>query len=530
MDEKIAMEEEISLMDIIEVLVKRKKLIFIIVFLAVILSGGGMFIFRILGPTIYEATTTVIVSPLTPPPLEGETAYNVLVDYLSQYPQLTNDFYLSQVKNPHIIYRIIEELDLDKTQYDFESLKERFHADFVSNTNIIELRVQDKNPEMAARIANSWANQFTAFISDAIEKQMSKSVAFIENQMKEGEKQLEVALEDLKSFLSHPPSVEELQQEIDAKTTLLTDYKKNLVELDTRLQNLEASREIYHKQMPEETFQRLFATLTAQPRNAEELQQEIDAKTTLLTDYKKNLVELDIREKRERASLSKIKEMLAAELPFWTLKKSLADSSEFFGYAAGRSNVPDIARLTLESQEINQNYITLSARLSELQTLLESIVATRKETEGKIDPIQNEINALQILLIDRQLDKLRENRRVLTENIISLQTDINEKRTTLVPKQSQLDTLKQQYELAKSNYSTFFTKCQELKVATSTRIGEMNITVLSEALIPQKPAPSRYSLKLTVAIGLVVGFFLAILIAFFAEFWQKYQVYQKEKG
>ncbi|AYO31451.1 hypothetical protein D2962_13355 [Biomaibacter acetigenes] len=93
------MEEEISLRELIEVLLRGKWIIAAITIIAMLVSG--IFSFFIISPT-YEARTTLMVSPLVPknPPPTQESAYNTLLSYLSQYPQMTLETYRVQVTNP----------------------------------------------------------------------------------------------------------------------------------------------------------------------------------------------------------------------------------------------------------------------------------------------------------------------------------------------------------------------------------------------------------------------------------------------
>ena len=572
MDDKTQLEEEISLMDLYDVLVRRKKLILVVIVLAILLSGGGVMVMRNIGPTIYEAVATVMVSPISPPPLKGETAYpplkgetaySVLLDYLSQYPQLTIDTYISQVKNPRVISKIVDKLGIDMYNNNGYLLEKLMTAEFVNGTNILELKVRNEDPELAKLIANTWAAEFTDFISDVVEGQMEKYIKFIESQVQEGYSQMEKAMDSLKTFLSQPPSVTELQKEIDTKTTLITNYKQQLVELEVQLQNLQATRQNLQSQTNEETLNQLLVSLAAQPRNITELQKEIDTKTTLITNYKQQLVELEVQEEKERVTLLKLKELLVKEPLFWELRKSIVEDPILTGFLASGQGISDLAGLTMKSQEINQNYIQLEEFIHKSEVSLEGILSSKKTSEEKIKTIQNEINALQIMVIDRQIKELQDQREnlfsqtinpiqneinalqimvidwqndesldrkgILATNIAMIQTDINEKQSLLASKQGQMETLEQQYELARSNYQTFSTKYQELRVAAPSRIGEMNIMVVSEAITPHRPAPSKYSLLLTVAIGLVLGVMVALLLAFFLEFRQNYLEYRQEK-
>ena len=107
------MEEEISLRELIEIILRGKWIIAAITIIAMLISG--IFSFFVISPT-YEARSTLMVSPLVQKsPAPGQdSAYDTLLSYLSQYPQMSLETYRVQVTNPHILNQVIKDLDLDR--------------------------------------------------------------------------------------------------------------------------------------------------------------------------------------------------------------------------------------------------------------------------------------------------------------------------------------------------------------------------------------------------------------------------------
>ena len=204
---------------------------------------AGIFSFFLISPT-YEARSTLMVSPLvqSSAPSRQDSAYDTLLSYLSQYPQMSLETYRVQVTNPHILNQVINELKLDKED-SLNTLRDMINVEAIKDTNLIRISVKDKDPEMAARIANTLAPKYVDFLSTTLQEQMGKSAAYIQKQMQEEQKNLDAATEELKNFLAQPQNVAELQKDIDAKLELITQFKTQLIELDVEEKALKASLE-----------------------------------------------------------------------------------------------------------------------------------------------------------------------------------------------------------------------------------------------------------------------------------------------
>jgi len=420
------MEEEISLRELIEVIWRGKWLIAAITIIAMLVSG--ILSFFVIAPT-YEARTTLMVSPMVSnnSPSNQDSAYDSMLSYLSQYPQMTLETYRVQVTNPHIINQVITDLKLDPKKYDVNSLKDSIDVEAVKDTNLIRITVDDKNPDMAARIANTLAPKFVDFLSSTLQEQMGKSASFLQTQMEEEQKNLDAVTEQLKNFMAKPQSVNELQQDIDAKLKLITDFKTQLVQLD-------------------------------------------------------------VDEKAARASLESAKARLAKEPKFLDLQKSIVDDPVMSDIAAEKSDgkMSGVAGLTMKSQEINENYTMLNDKVAELEVTLSGIVSQKTAISANIQKTQTELESLQALLAE---------------------------------KQTEYNRLQQQYTVAQDTYNTFLQKYQEARITTSNKIGDTSIMVVSPAIVPDEPVAPKKALN--VAIGMVLGLMIGMFTVFFLDYWRK---------
>lgn len=337
------MEEEITLRELIEIVLRGKWIIAAITVTAVIITG--IFSFFIISPT-YEARSTLMVSPLVQgnAPSRQDSAYDTLLSYLSQYPQMTLETYRVQVTNPHILNQVIDELNLNREEYSLNTLRNMINVEAIKDTNLIRISVKDKDPEMAARIANTLAPKYVDFLSATLQEQMGKSAAYIQNQMKEEKKNLDAVTEELKNFM-------------------------------------------------------------AQPQNVAELQKDIDAKLEQLTQFKTMFNELEVQEKAIRASLESAKSMLAQEPKFLEVEKSIINDPIMAGIAGEKiGNISDAIGLTVKSQEINENYTLLSDKVAQLQVELAGIISQKEALTANIQKIQTELESLQASLAQKQTE------------------------------------------------------------------------------------------------------------------------------
>lgn len=142
------MEETISLKELLQTLKKRLALILAITLTAVIISGVVSFFF--LTP-IYQASTQILVNQKS----EDQAMYNQAE--LNANLQLINTYNVI-IKSPAILDLVVEELDLDMTA---GQLNSKITVSKQDDSQVVNISVQDENPQIAADIANTTANVFS---------------------------------------------------------------------------------------------------------------------------------------------------------------------------------------------------------------------------------------------------------------------------------------------------------------------------------------------------------------------------------
>lgn len=336
--------EEISLRELIEILIKQKKIIAIITIVAIILSG--IISFFIIDP-VYEAKTILMASGMNIKAANGAETKGIedILDNISKYPQMTIEAYKEQIKNPQILDQVIKELKLDEKDINRVALQNMIELSTIKDTNLITITVKNSDKLLATDIANTIAKKFTIHVSDIAKNQAEKSSNYVKTQMEIEKEKLDEALVEYKEYLSQPQGLDELKSEIESKTELITDYKAGLIDLDVELKKVLASLEANKK------------------------------------------------------ALSNLNEKIV-------LKKSILDDSLISDIAIEKSNegIETLSNISMETEEINEVYQSLKSTIIIDEARLTELKTEKIAKEKAINEISLELEALQAKLADKQYE------------------------------------------------------------------------------------------------------------------------------
>lgn len=153
------MEQELDLKQILSIAKKRWLLLVILPLMAALISGGISF--YLLKP-VYRASTTLIVGKKTSD-LEQQASL-LEKNVLTAYRQLA-ETYSEIAKSRTVREQVIAEIGLALTT---DELKSKISVSQVKDTEIIEIAATDKDPKLAANLANITAQKFNAAVIDII--------------------------------------------------------------------------------------------------------------------------------------------------------------------------------------------------------------------------------------------------------------------------------------------------------------------------------------------------------------------------
>ena len=219
-------EMEIDLRQLLMVLKKWARLIIIMT----LLSGLAAYLIStyILTP-IYQAKTLLMVTQATEKlqtsaSSQGEDLSDV-VESVARIPVYTMSTYLGQLKSEALMHMIIDKLRLP---YSAGQLAAMIEATVVKDSNLIEIKVTNPDPEMTARIANTLSAEYLVLMNEKSQQQLSRSVAFLEEQKTITNSELKAAEDKLKEFKSQPRGVAVLEAEFDSLKNDLDSFNSRL--------------------------------------------------------------------------------------------------------------------------------------------------------------------------------------------------------------------------------------------------------------------------------------------------------------
>lgn len=416
--------DEISLRELIEALLRQKKLIAIITITTILITF--VFTFFILEP-VYESKATLMASNISnKAPQPQDEGIQGLLDTLSQYPQMSIETYKEQISNHQILQQTIDELNLDQYGITRRSLRSMITLSTIEDTNLITVSIKYGDPKVATDIANTITKKFTNYVTDMAKQQVTKSSNYIKEQMEIEKENLDNTLLEYKEYLSRPRGRGELEQEVDSKLTLITQYKTDLVNAQIEEEKLKASLQVAEKTL-EDTPEKII------------------------------------------------------------LNKSLSDEPYISQVVGEESNVnsKELFNATVQSEEINQVYILLKQKIDLFKIELAETVSQKNNLQKQITNTQKELEKLQVELAERQHEE-----KLITQKV----------------------------DFAQATYDAYFNAYEETRITKSSAIGDATIIISSPAVEPL--APTGPNKILNMAIGTVLGLMLGVFIGFFIEYWK----------
>lgn len=145
-------EEEISLREIFEVLKKRVKIIAAITIVSVLASA--VITFFVIKP-VFESNTTIMVGK---PKNRIMDPNNPITYQEVQTNRLLVSTYGEIAKSRSVLEEVIKSMNLAMTS---DELRDKVDVSLVKDTEIIQIKVQDHDPVVAANLANAIAAAFS---------------------------------------------------------------------------------------------------------------------------------------------------------------------------------------------------------------------------------------------------------------------------------------------------------------------------------------------------------------------------------
>jgi uncharacterized protein involved in exopolysaccharide biosynthesis len=220
--------DEISIKELIEVVIKGKKVIAGITIAILLLTIA--FTFYVQKPT-YESKTTLLVTNVTAK-VANANVENMedYINTLSAQSLNTLETYKQQIKSPEVLSAVIENLKLDKEKYTINGLMNMISVAIIKDTNLIAISVKSGDPKDSEKIANEVSNSFVEFINDVNQSKVNQSVKFLKISVDEQSVKLENAMVKYEEFLKNNESIDTVKNELEI---LLGSQKESQIRLET---------------------------------------------------------------------------------------------------------------------------------------------------------------------------------------------------------------------------------------------------------------------------------------------------------
>ena len=234
-------DDEISLLDLALVLVKRKKLIFWMTFGLAFLVA----IYSLVTPKIYRAETRLL------PPKSAGFDQAALLDIATGGAasalagKTPGDLYVGIAKGRTVLDKVIERFKLqeiykqDNMDRTRKVLSDNLEAKADLKTGIISIAVLDKDPQRAAAVANGFVDALKEVTSGLAISEAAQKRLYYETQIKDVQAALQKSEEDLKAYQERT-GIQEAGSQTGALVGTLASLRAQITAKEVQLRALKA--------------------------------------------------------------------------------------------------------------------------------------------------------------------------------------------------------------------------------------------------------------------------------------------------
>ena len=189
-----------------------------------LLAGITAYLFSTNMTPIYEASTTVLVQPA-----QSSTSSELTTLLTGQSLALT---YSQMMKSAAVLNKVIEKLELVET---VEKLSKKVSIEPENESQLIHVNVKDPSPKQAARLADTIAEVFSAYIKSLLSVRYTKSLENMQTKID----LLQAVIVETQAQIDKLNSVRnESQAKISTKEELIAEYRTDYRSLEQDYQEI----------------------------------------------------------------------------------------------------------------------------------------------------------------------------------------------------------------------------------------------------------------------------------------------------
>lgn len=230
MENQYYYENQISIKEIIEKLLRDKMLIAVIAF--VVFLASVIYAYVVVTP-VFNATVVLNTKTINTTELNANTIESI-VNSTGAYPSLDVTSYIEQLNAPELIDKVIKALELKNgDEYvTVGSFKRMVTVRNPDKTNIIKISVTSSDKVMAANIANTYADMFINYMNDYNSSQSLETAEVIKEQLVIEEANLAEKTKALSDYYGESINLEILRNDISSLVAEISNGKAKLISLE----------------------------------------------------------------------------------------------------------------------------------------------------------------------------------------------------------------------------------------------------------------------------------------------------------
>lgn len=238
MDDKF---EQISISELINILIKRKNIIFISIigFLLIGLLSSFVLTKQMYSSEISLEINDVNTTTPKPPSAQSGAANNV-IESITSANEMDFEFYLSQILSETVLEKTIKDLNLEDT-YTTTSLRKVLSISSDPETKKINIKTILPKPEEGTVILNKLEENFANHITKLSTEKAIETLEVLEKQMDIEKDKYAESLNEYKEAMKENISSRELELELEGKYKQLTDYKLSINDLEIKIDSVKAA-------------------------------------------------------------------------------------------------------------------------------------------------------------------------------------------------------------------------------------------------------------------------------------------------
>jgi capsular polysaccharide biosynthesis protein len=569
-------EYEIDLREYIMLLWNNKFFIGSVVIIAILIAFAySTFIIE----PVYEAKSTLLI--LTP-------RYTTSLEVES----FSIDTYRNLATTDSIKQKVINDLDLRNEsgeRYSADQLDGMMSIEILAseeNDNgdapLIELRVKNRDPELAANIANAWAKNFIKDSREIRKNEVIEVATVIQEQFKDTEEKLNNLKSDLLAF-NKENRLGLLRQRLSNRENKLNENNKKILDLEKTIGAKKARYKIIISQLDkmekdgkwigelrnEVNIGNNYGLLKVKDQflNYQEklknfnqendlnlIQEEIKSARNNITKYQNRISELKNKMVNLREENQNLNEVLGEEDSRWIVNRSI-DNNTLWENILSEKELNLLKKLKLEDEIVNPIYKKAKNNLTDNRVILKKIPTLIKYYNSQIENENNRLKKLneeyygleliknnisnnlsmyrdsynsfakryedlvnKKVNLELELEEISAELAYYRKDESKLTSEIKEMQNQLWEAENEKSLLEQRIKDVKSTYSSLASRVEEARITEAQRTSDVKF--YAEAVTPSKPLGNNS--KLNMAIAAVLALMLAVFIVFFREFMKEH--------